>query len=99
MPLHSEARITDPDGFYEELIASQRDLSDADAALMNAMPATLLAHPVENRPISVEEYARVQTFPDDWHFAGTLAQRYRQIGNAVPVLFGRAIGEHLKGYV
>lgn len=61
------------------------------------MPATLLAHPVEDRPLSVQEYARLQAFPDDWRFAGTVAQRYRQIGNAVPVEFGRAVGKHILG--
>lgn len=59
------------------------------------MPATLLAHPVEDRPLSVQEYARLQTFPDHWVFEGTLAQRYRQIGNAVPVAFGKAVALHL----
>ncbi|MBS1715406.1 MAG: DNA cytosine methyltransferase [Armatimonadetes bacterium] len=60
------------------------------------MPATLLAHPVELRPLSVQEYARVQTFPDEWRFEGTLAQQYRQIGNAVPVRFGSEIGRQVK---
>lgn len=59
------------------------------------MPATDLAHPVEDRPLSVEEYARIQTFPDSWQFAGNILDQYKQIGNAVPVKFGQAIGEHL----
>jgi DNA (cytosine-5)-methyltransferase 1 len=63
------------------------------------MPATLLAHPVEDRPLSVQEYARLQTFPDDWQFAGTTAQKYRQIGNAVPVEFGRVVGVHLADWL
>ncbi len=63
------------------------------------MPATLLGHPVELRPLSVEEYARLQTFPDDWVFAGTLLERYRQIGNAVPVRFARCIGEQVSSYL
>ena len=62
------------------------------------MPATDLAHPQENRPLSIQEYARVQTFPDDWIFEGKLVDRYRQIGNAVPVKFGEAIGRHLRAY-
>ena len=60
-----------------------------------AMPATLLAHPEVNRVLSVQEYARLQTFPDEWVFCGKTAQKYKQIGNAVPVRFGQAIGEHL----
>ncbi len=59
------------------------------------MPATDLAHPVEDRPLSIGEYARIQTFPDDWQFAGRLADKYRQIGNAVPVRFGTVIGRHV----
>lgn len=59
------------------------------------MPATLLGHPVENRPLSVQEYARIQTFPDEWVFEGTVAQRYKQIGNAVPVLMGEVLGRTL----
>jgi DNA (cytosine-5)-methyltransferase 1 len=52
---------------------------------------TSLCHPLETRPLSVREYARVQEFPDDYTFAGSVAQKYRQIGNAVPVGLGRAI--------
>jgi DNA (cytosine-5)-methyltransferase 1 len=48
------------------------------------MPATDLAHPEEDRPLSVAEYARIQQFPDHWKFAGKLVDQYKQIGNAVP---------------
>jgi len=62
------------------------------------MPATDLCHPVELRPLSVEEYAAIQTFPCDHIFAGKLAEQYRQIGNAVPCLFGKAIASHIVGF-
>ncbi len=52
-------------------------------------------HPLETRPLTVREYARIQTFPDDWHFAGTMGDKYRQIGNAVPVNLARAVGRSL----
>ncbi len=58
-----------------------------------AMPATDLAHPQELRPLSVEEYKRVQEFPDDWVLAGPLVEQYKQVGNAVPASLGRAIGQ------
>jgi len=57
-----------------------------------AMPATDLCHPQEDRPLSIEEYKRIQQFPDDWKMAGTLTDQYRQIGNAIPVGLGEAIG-------
>jgi DNA (cytosine-5)-methyltransferase 1 len=50
-------------------------------------------HPVETRPLNVREYARIQTFPDDWLFAGSISQQYKQIGNAVPVNLGYHIGK------
>ncbi|GAB58798.1 DNA cytosine methyltransferase [Rheinheimera nanhaiensis] len=57
-----------------------------------AMPATDLAHPEEDRPLSVQEYKRIQEFPDKWQLAGPLIQQYKQIGNAVPVGLGYAVG-------
>jgi DNA (cytosine-5)-methyltransferase 1 len=57
-----------------------------------AMPATDLAHPEEDRPLSIEEYKRLQEFPDNWQIAGPLVEQYKQIGNAVPASLGYAIG-------
>lgn len=64
-----------------------------------AMPATDLAHPEEDRPLSVEEYKRIQEFPDDWMVAGTLLDQYRQVGNAVPCSLGRAIARMLLAHL
>lgn len=61
-----------------------------------AMPATDLAHPEENRPLSIEEYKRIQEFPDNWHLAGPLVQQYKQVGNAVPASLGYAVGKLVK---
>lgn len=58
-----------------------------------AMPATDLAHPVEDRPLSVQEYKRIQEFPDTWQIQGSILDQYRQIGNAVPVSLGKAVGD------
>ncbi len=52
-------------------------------------------HPLETRPLTVREYARIQTFPDNWFFAGTMAAKYKQIGNAVPVNLAWAVGRSL----
>lgn len=57
-----------------------------------AMPATDLCHPTLLRPLSVQEYSRIQGFPDEWRFSGNLIEVYKQIGNAVPIKLGEAIG-------
>ena len=57
------------------------------------MPATDLAHPELNRPLSIQEYKRIQEFPEDWKLSGSLRNQYKQIGNAVPVSLGKAIGK------
>ena len=48
-------------------------------------------HPVETRPFTTREYARIQGFPDSWHFFGGIGSIYSQIGNAVAVNFGKDI--------
>jgi DNA (cytosine-5)-methyltransferase 1 len=53
-------------------------------------------HPDQHRTLSVREAARVQTFPDGFAFAGTSSHRYRQIGNAVPVLLGEVVGSAVR---
>ena len=60
-----------------------------------AMKQTERAHPKEDRPLSVREYARIQTFPDGWEFFGNLNSKYKQIGNAVPVNLAKYIGYEL----
>ena len=57
-----------------------------------AQKQTERCHPDETRPFTVREYARIQTFPDKWSFSGSLAQQYKQIGNAVPVNLGKEVG-------
>ncbi len=49
------------------------------------------AHPHENRAITLREAARLQTFPDDYMFAGSRSQIAEQIGNAVPVELARRL--------
>ncbi len=51
-----------------------------------------LCHPQDTRPLSVRECARLQGFPDDWRFSGSMNQHYVQIGNAVPMALGMAAG-------
>ena len=57
-----------------------------------AQKQTERCHPAETRPLTVREYARIQSFPDDWIFSGSVSSQYKQIGNAVPVNLGYHIG-------
>lgn len=79
-------------GFYRRLSYSQPSPTVVTSPVQKA---TMMCHPVKDRPLSVMEYARIQQFPDDWKFIGTTAAKYRQIGNAVPVGLGEAIGKTL----
>jgi len=56
-------------------------------------------HPVENRYLTAREAARIQSFPNDFVFSGPLSAQWRQIGNAVPPLLGKAIGKALLNLV
>ncbi|MEL6402969.1 MAG: DNA (cytosine-5-)-methyltransferase [Chloroflexota bacterium] len=62
-----------------------------------AQKQTERCHPEETRPLTVREYARLQTFPDDWGFSGSVSQQYKQIGNAVPVNLAYHVGRCLIG--
>ncbi|WP_169008023.1 DNA cytosine methyltransferase [Faecalispora jeddahensis] len=52
-------------------------------------------HPEEPREVTPRESARIQTFPDFWAFSGTSRHPIRQVGNAVPPVFGAVIGSHI----
>ena len=52
-------------------------------------------HPIETRPLQILEYSRIQTFPDDYVFKGSINQIYIQIGNAVPVNLAKAIAKEV----
>ncbi len=53
-------------------------------------------HPTQNRAISVREAARLQSFPDHYRFFGSMKDRYKQVGNAVPPLLSLAISKAIK---
>lgn len=55
--------------------------------------SSAFCHPEETRPLAVREWARIQTFPDDWEFVGGTYSKYSQIGNAVPVQLAESVGE------
>ena len=64
-----------------------------------AQKQTERCHPDKTRPFTVREYARIQTFPDNWKFAGSISQQYKQIGNAVPVNLAQEIGHSIVSFL
>lgn len=64
-----------------------------------AQKQTERCHPDETRPFTTREYARIQSFPDEWMFSGAMSQVYKQIGNAVPVKLGKAVGLSIVDYL
>lgn len=77
---------------------ARRLAMDEPSLTLTCAPAqkqTERCHPFETRPLTIREYARIQTFPDDWEFKGNLTAQYKQIGNAVPVNLAAAIGRAL----
>jgi len=75
-------------GYYRRL---SWDCPSPTVVTTPSQKGTLLCHPEELRPISVEEYKRVQGFPDDWKILGSTMTKYQLIGNAVPVYLSHAI--------
>jgi DNA (cytosine-5)-methyltransferase 1 len=76
-------------GFYRRLSWSEPSPTITGRANRKG---SALCHPSETRPLSVRECAALQGFPEDWQFSGAMNNQYMQVGNAVPVALGRAVG-------
>lgn len=85
----TEKRGGAPSGL-KRLIASEPCLTITGAATRE------LIHPQEDRPLTIRESARIQTFPDDFIFCGNSSQKIKQIGNAIPPLLARIFAEHIR---
>jgi DNA (cytosine-5)-methyltransferase 1 len=77
-----------------------RDLPCPTIVTMPNHASTAMCHPTETRALTLRECAAVQGFPNDWVFRGTVAQKYTQVGNALPVrlaeVAAEVIAEHLE---
>ena len=88
-------------------IRATADLSDLSAVNAVAIKPSLTIntghrshfHYKWNRIPTVRECARLQSFPDDFHFYGNQSAQFRQVGNAVPPMLGQVIAEQLKKYI
>jgi len=82
---------------YEERFreAKLNRLDRYDCANTINTSRTTYYHPVENRYLTPREAAAIQSFPANYFFCGTVTQQWRQIGNAVPPLLAKALGESI----
>jgi DNA (cytosine-5)-methyltransferase 1 len=77
-------------GFYRRLSYDQPCPTLVTSPVQKA---SMLCHPTQDRPLSVNEYAAIQQFPEQWAFAGSMMAKYKQIGNAVPTGLATALGK------
>lgn len=59
----------------------------------------MFIHPTQNRSLTPREAARVQSFPDWFRFPEAQTHAFRMIGNAVPPLVARAVGQEIKAFL
>ena len=85
----SEKRGGSPSGL-KRLIFDEPCLTITGAAIREFI------HPEEERPLTIRETARIQTFPDDFFFMGRSSQKIQQIGNAIPPVVARIFAEHIR---
>lgn len=82
-------------------IAKRLAMNKASLTLLTSpnQKQTERCHPTETRPLNIKEYARIQSFPDTYVFCGSINQKYKQIGNAVPVKLAEHLANSVKKYL
>ncbi len=72
--------------------------NDSPSVVISNYRKNMLIHPTQDRGLSVREAARLQSFPDDYIFEGSISEIQQQIGNAVPPLLSKAIFARILKY-
>ena len=80
-------------GFKDKMRRIRWDRPAPTVVAHLAKDGYMFIHPFINRTITVREAARFQSFPDSFEFKGSMASQFRQVGNAVPPILARELGE------
>ena len=72
---------------------------DESSVVINNFRKNMLIHPEQHRGLSVREAARLQSFPDNYIFYGSLGSQQQQVANAVPPLLAEKIGKNIIKYL
>ncbi len=83
-------------GFYRRLAWDEPSPTVVTSPIQKG---TMFCHPEAMRPLTVKEYKRAQGFPDDWEIQGSVSQKYKLIGDAVPVHLSYAIAKKVASLV
>ncbi len=81
------------EGFKDKMRRIRWDRPAPTVVAHLAKDGYMFIHPWKDRSITVREAARFQSFPDEFEFVGSMSAQFRQVGNAVPPLLARAIGD------
>ena len=71
----------------------QDDISVTITTRFDTPSSGCFTHPYLNRAITVREAARIQSFPDTFHFYGSKTSQMKQVGNAVPPMLAAAVAQ------
>jgi DNA (cytosine-5)-methyltransferase 1 len=74
----------------------KRLIADEPCLTVTGTSTREFIHPTLDRPLTIRECARIQTFPDNFEFCGTATQKIQQIGNAIPPALARIFAEHIR---
>lgn len=94
IPRHLMKNYADPThchtGIYKRLKLNEPSI------VIGNFRKNMLIHPTQNRGLSVREAARLQSFPDNFKFVGSIGFQQQQVGNAVPPLMAKAVFEAIR---
>ena len=96
IPKHLMRNYQDPTRCHTGIYHRLR--SDLPSVVIGNYRKNMLIHPIQDRGLSVREAARIQSFPDNYEFMGSIGFQQQQVGNAVPPVLAREVFANVMRY-